>query len=66
MKRAYFSKRIYKNTLPETMQNAISHALRLFNQAKHFSFQLQVKEKRSNQSKRRESMHFTVLCYFAY
>ncbi len=60
MKRAYFSKRIYKNSVPENMQHAISHTLRLFNQAKHFSFQLQVKEKRSKQSKRKESMHLTV------
>ncbi len=60
MKRAYFSKRIYKNTILENMQHAISHALRVFNQAKHFSFQLQVKEKRSKQSKRKESMHLTV------
>ncbi|MGM0902532.1 MAG: IS200/IS605 family accessory protein TnpB-related protein [Bacillota bacterium] len=60
MKKVYFSNRIYKHSLTEKYVEAISHALLVFNQAKHFCFQLQVKEKRSGQSFRSESMHKTV------
>ena len=52
MKKAYFSKRVYKNTLPKVFVEAISHALLLFNRAKHFAFQTQVLEKRSGKTKR--------------
>ncbi|MGM0901744.1 MAG: IS200/IS605 family accessory protein TnpB-related protein [Bacillota bacterium] len=60
MKKVYFSNRIYKQSLTKKYDKAISHALLVFNQAKHFCFQLQVKEKRSGQSLRSESMHKTV------
>ncbi|MGM0900691.1 MAG: IS200/IS605 family accessory protein TnpB-related protein [Bacillota bacterium] len=60
MKKVYFSNRIYKQSLTEKYVEAISHALLVFNQAKHFCFQLHVKEKRSGQSLRSESMHKTV------
>ncbi|MBZ5751689.1 hypothetical protein [Metabacillus rhizolycopersici] len=51
MKKAYFSKRIYKNMLPKVYIDAISHSLLLFNRAKHFAFQTQAVEKRSGKSK---------------
>ena len=60
MKKAYFSKRVYKNTLPKVFVEAISHALLSFNRAKHFAFQTQVLEKRSNNSKRSQSLQLTV------
>ena len=64
MKKAYFSNRIYKNTLSKEYVEAISHALLVFNRAKHFAFQTQVLEKRSGKSKRKESMQITVKTRF--
>ena len=64
MKKAYFSKRIYKNTLSTVHVDAISHSLLLFNRAKHFAFQTQVVEKRSGKSKRDKSLHLTVKNHF--
>ena len=60
MKKAFFSKRVYKNTLNEKDVEAISHSLLLFNRAKHFAFQTQILEKRSEKSKREQSLHLTV------
>ena len=59
-KAAYFSKRVYKNSLPKVFVKAISHALLSFNRAKHFAFQTQVLEKRSCKSKLPQSLHLTV------
>jgi IS605 OrfB family transposase len=58
--KAYFTNRVYKNTLNEKYVDAISHALLVFNQAKHFSLNTLVKEKRSGTSKRVKSLHLTV------
>ncbi|PKG22602.1 hypothetical protein [Niallia nealsonii] len=58
--KAYFSNRVYKQTLSKEYVNSISHALLVFNRAKHFSFQTQVVEKRSGTSKRDKSLHLTV------
>jgi hypothetical protein len=60
MKKAYFSKRIYKNKLSTVYVDAISHSFLLFNRAKHFAIQTQVVEKRSGKSKRDQSLHLTV------
>lgn len=60
MKKANFSKRIYKNQLDKQYVDAISHALLVFNRAKHFSFQTMVLEKRSGKSRKEESMQLTV------
>lgn len=60
MKKANFSKRIYKNQLDKQYVDAISHALLVFNRAKHFSFQTMVLENRSGKSRKEESMQLTV------
>ncbi|MFS0779245.1 hypothetical protein ABC255_25025 [Neobacillus sp. 3P2-tot-E-2] len=51
---------MYKNNLPKELLDAISHALLVFNRAKHFSFNTSAKEKRSGQNNRSKSMHLTV------
>lgn len=58
--KAYFSNRIYKNTLPDEYVEAINYALLVFNRAKHFAFNTSMKERRSGQSKRSKSLHLTV------
>jgi hypothetical protein len=58
--KAYFSNRIYKKTLPDEYVEAISHALLVFNRAKHFAFNTSMKERRSGQSKRSQSLHLTM------
>jgi hypothetical protein len=60
MKKAYFSIRFSKNRLPQKYIDAITHALFLVNQAKHFAFQTQVKEKRSGNVLRSKSMQKVV------
>ena len=60
MKKMYSTNRIYKDKLDNQYVEATSHALFVFNKAKHYCFQLQVKEKRSGQNFRSESMHKTV------
>src|SRR5437762_3146089 len=64
MKKAFFSKRVYKNSIHEHYVDAISHSLLLFNRAKHFAFQTQILEKRSGKSKREKSLHLTVKSQF--
>jgi IS605 OrfB family transposase len=58
--KAYFTNRVYKNALDEKFVDATSHALLVFNQAKHYSFNTLVKEKRSGKCKRKNSLHLTV------
>ena len=58
--KTYFSNRIYKNTLSKEYIDATSHALMVFNRAKHFSFSHALKEKRSGQNRRSKSIHLTV------
>ncbi|EKN68443.1 transposase, IS605 OrfB family protein, partial [Neobacillus bataviensis LMG 21833] len=58
--KAYFTNRVYKNTLDKKFVDATNHALFLFNKAKHFSFNTLVKEKRSGKSKRNKSLHLAI------
>ena len=60
MKKAYFSKRIYKNTIENKDVEAIGHALLLFNQAKYYAVNVQVKEERTGTIKRNKSMHLSL------
>ena len=50
--KAYFSQRVYKNTLSQEYVEAIAHALFVFNQAKQFTFSTSVKEKRSGEKQK--------------
>ncbi|GIO23290.1 IS200/IS605 family accessory protein TnpB-related protein [Oceanobacillus sp. J11TS1] len=58
--RAFFSNRIYKNTLLSSMVLAIGDTLRQFNRAKQFAFDKMVKEKRSGEQRRNKSLHLLV------
>ncbi|ASN06577.1 RNA-guided endonuclease TnpB family protein [Virgibacillus necropolis] len=58
--KAYFSNRIYKNTILDENVDAIGHALFVFNRAKQFAFSTATKEKRSGMKKRDKSLHLTV------
>jgi hypothetical protein len=62
--KAYFSNRVYKNTLSKDYVKATDHALLVFNRAKQFAFNTSIKEKRSGKSKRSKSMHLTVKSRF--
>jgi IS605 OrfB family transposase len=62
--KAYFTNRVYKNTLSEEYVKAADHALLVFNRAKQFSFNTSIKEKRPGKSKRSKSMHLTVKSRF--
>ena len=63
--KAYFSERVYKNTLSKEYREAIAHALLVFNRAKQFAFSTSIKEKRSGKSRRTKSMHLTVKDLFS-
>lgn len=58
--KAFFSNRIYKNTLSNKFVDAIHDALFRFNRAKQFVLNTLVKEKRSGKSKREKSIHLHV------
>ncbi len=58
--KAYFSNRIYKNTLSNSVVGAIRDCLSCFNRAKQFVLNTLVKEKRSGQSRREKSIHVNV------
>ncbi len=58
--KAYFSNRIYKNTLSNSVVEAIRDSLSRFNRAKQFVLNTLVKEKRSGQSRREKSIHVHV------
>ncbi|TKC14926.1 IS200/IS605 family accessory protein TnpB-related protein [Robertmurraya kyonggiensis] len=60
MVKTYFSNRVYKNTLPKKYIESFSHALLCFGRSKHFALQTQVLEKRSNESRRKKSLHLTI------
>jgi IS605 OrfB family transposase len=64
MKKAYFSHRVYKDTLPDVFVEAISHSLHLFNRSKHYAYQTQVLENRSGETRRKQSLHVTVKSRF--
>ncbi len=58
--KAYFSNRIYKNTLSNSVVEAIRDCLSRFNRAKQFLLNTLVKEKRSGQNRREKSIHLHV------
>ncbi|WP_028402231.1 IS200/IS605 family accessory protein TnpB-related protein [Ectobacillus panaciterrae] len=60
MKKTYFSQRVYKHTLPPGFVNEVSYVLKVFNRAKHVSFQTLVREKRWSRKLHDESLQ-TVL-----
>ncbi|MEY8350401.1 IS200/IS605 family accessory protein TnpB-related protein [Bacillus cereus] len=60
MKKAYFSKRIYKIDLPHEMVDALAEAIETFNQAKRFAFQTIVREKRWNRKLYTDSLHLVL------
>ncbi|MCX2825432.1 MULTISPECIES: hypothetical protein [Bacillus] len=60
MKKAYFSKRIYKVDLPHEMVDALAETIETFNQAKRFAFQMIVREKRWNRKIYTDSLHLVL------
>lgn len=58
--KAYFSNRVYKNTISKDYVDANGTTLIIFNQAKQFSFSISIKEMRSGQKRYPKSMHLTV------
>lgn len=62
--RAYFSNRIYKNTLEETFVEDTQHTLFTFNQAKHYRLQDEVRDKRGSIGKPKQSIHLHVKAKF--
>ncbi|MCI0765027.1 IS200/IS605 family accessory protein TnpB-related protein [Bacillus sp. TL12] len=60
MKKAYFSKRIYKIDLPREMVDALAETIETFNQAKRFAFQTIVREKRWNRKLYTDSLHLVL------
>ena len=60
MRKAYSSKRIYKDQLDKTFVSALEQTLFTFNQAKQFAYSTQIKEKRSGKTLRTDSLHVTV------
>lgn len=63
--KAFFSSRIYKNTLSTLYVDSISHALLSFNRAKHYAYRTLVKEARSKEKqKAKKSLHLQVKSRF--
>lgn len=60
MKKAYFSKRIYKTDLPHEMVDAVTQTIETFNRAKRFAFQTIVREKRWNRKMHADSLHLVL------
>lgn len=60
MKKAYFSKRLYKSEMDILDVTEISYALELFNRAKRFVFQTLIREKRWGRKLHQESLHIVV------
>ncbi|PEF21960.1 IS200/IS605 family accessory protein TnpB-related protein [Bacillus pseudomycoides] len=60
MKKAYFSKRIYKTDLPHEMVDALTQTIETFNRAKRFAFQTIVREKRWNRKMHTDSLHLVL------
>lgn len=58
--KAYFSNRVYKSTLNESIVEDVQHTLLIFNQAKHFRLQEEVREKRNIKTKPNVSIHLRV------
>uniref|UniRef100_C5D2Z1 Uncharacterized protein n=1 Tax=Geobacillus sp. (strain WCH70) TaxID=471223 RepID=C5D2Z1_GEOSW len=60
MKKAYFSRRLYKSEIDILHVTETSYALELFHQAKRFAFQTLVREKRWERKLHQESLHIVV------
>ncbi|PEP50957.1 transposase, partial [Bacillus pseudomycoides] len=60
MKKAYFSKRIYKTDLPYEMVEALTQTIETCNQAKRFAFQTIVREKRWNRKMHADNLHLVL------
>jgi hypothetical protein len=60
MKKAYFSKRLYKEEMDIPIVSEISYVIELFNRAKRFAFQTLVREMRWGQKLYKESPHIDV------
>ncbi|PFZ09001.1 hypothetical protein COL60_13720, partial [Bacillus pseudomycoides] len=60
MQKAYFSKRIYKIDLPHEMVDALAETIETCNQAKHFAFQMIVREKRWNRKIYTDGLHLVL------
>ena len=58
--KAYFSNRVYKSTLNESIVEDVQHTLLIFNQAKHFRLQEEIREKRNIKTKPNVSIHLRV------
>src|SRR3954454_25245270 len=60
MKVANFSKRLYKGEMSNMLVDEISYFKEVFNQAKRFTFQTLVREKRWKRTLHEESIHLVV------
>jgi hypothetical protein len=60
MKKAYFSKRLYKADMGIPTVNELSYVIELFNRAKRFAFQTLVQEMRWKRKLYKESLHIVV------
>jgi IS605 OrfB family transposase len=62
--RAFFSNRIYKHSIQESHIKDTQHTLFVFNQAKHFRVQDEIREKRNIKGKSESSIHQRVKVKF--
>jgi hypothetical protein len=60
MKKAYFSRRLYKSEIDILHVTETSYALELFHRAKRFAFQTLIREKRWGRKLHQESLHIAV------
>lgn len=60
MKKAYFSKRIYKTDLSHETVDTLTRTLETFNTAKRFAFQTIVREKRWDRKMHTDSLHLVL------
>jgi hypothetical protein len=60
MKKAYFSRRLYKSEMDILHVTETSYALELFHRAKRFTFQTLIREKRWGRKFHKESLHIVV------
>jgi IS605 OrfB family transposase len=60
MKKAYFSRRLYKSKMDILPLTETSYALELFHRAKRFAFQTLIREKRWGRKLHQESLHIVV------
>ena len=55
--KAIFSNRLYKHKIDPDFVMSMTHTLRVFNQAKHFRYQAEVRELRGSKAKNSVSIH---------